>query len=50
MTLEKKTLDADSVNAVEISGADDGEMEKNKLTMTDVPHPVKVRTLHYSKK
>lgn len=42
MTLEKKTLDADSVNAVEISGADDGEKEKNKLTMTDVPRPVKI--------
>ena len=50
MTLEKKTLYADSVNAVEISGAVDGEMKRNKLTMTDVPRPVKVSTLHYSKR
>ena len=50
MTLEKKKLNADRVNAVEIFGADNGEMEKNKLTITAVSRPVKVSMLHYSKR
>ena len=51
MTSESKTLDADSVNAVEIATADDGEMEKNvKLTITEVSHPVEISTMYYSKR
>ena len=51
MTAERKTLDADSVNAVKISSADEGEMEKNvKLTMTEVSHPAKVSTMYHSKR